>query len=77
MKTIAETTLTRMKTDAVEGLETVPNRNFNAATTSVFPIDGGATMTMIAETEVTRSDARPILVPANSNVLPVTVSNPN
>ena len=77
MKTIAETIQTKMRIDVVEGLEIVPNRNFNAETTSVFPIVGGAIMTMIAEMEVTRSDAKVILVPANSNVPLVIVSNLN
>ena len=77
LKTIAETTPTKMRTDVVEGLEIVPNRNFNAEMTSVFPIVGGAIMMTIAEMEVTRSDAKVILVPANSNVLPVIASNPN
>ena len=77
LKTIAETIPMKMRTDAVEGLEIVPNRNFNAEMTSVFPIVGGAIMMMIAEMEVTRSDAKVILVPANSNVPLVIVSNPN
>ena len=77
LKTIAETTPTRMRIDVVEGLEIVPNRNFNAEMTSVFPIVGGAIMMTIAETEVTRSDAKVILVPANSNVPLAIASNPN
>ena len=77
MKTIAETIPTKMRIDVVEGLEIVPNRNFNAEMTSVFPIVGGAIMMTIAETEVTRSDAKVILVLANSNVPLVIVLNPN
>ena len=57
LKTIAEITPTKMRTDVVEGLEIVPNRNFNAEMTSVSPIVGDAIMMTIAATIQTKKTA--------------------
>ena len=66
-----EQTCAKANTDLAQSL------NSSAQMANAFWENGGVTMMTIVETEVTRSDAKVILVPANSNVHLVIVSNPN
>merc|ERR1719266_633416 len=74
-KTIAATTLMRVKKLVQGAIANVLNPSSSAATTNVFRADGNVITMTIVETEVTKLHAKLTNVPQiNSNVNPATVS---